>query len=167
MVAGCVGNDGVSAVRTATTASLHSLLPSLSPPQKKTKVCAIVNDAFLTYSRARGNDLVTPRPEFRFPGLKDGDRWCLCASRWRVGGLVGACVRSLPILLYPDDEGASTAMHDQEGDQTEIDRRSQLTYATDTHTTSPQLDNRRRWRRASPLKWCSRPRTGRLWRCAP
>ncbi len=45
-------------------------------------VCAVLNEEFLEFSRARGNDLVTPRPEFGFPGLKPGDRWCLCASRW-------------------------------------------------------------------------------------
>ena len=45
-------------------------------------VCAVLTRAFLEYSRARGNDLVTPRPEFGFPGLKPGDRWCLCAARW-------------------------------------------------------------------------------------
>jgi hypothetical protein len=46
-------------------------------------VCAQVTEAFLAYSVARGNDLVTPRPEFAFPGLKPGDRWCLCAARWQ------------------------------------------------------------------------------------
>jgi hypothetical protein len=46
-------------------------------------VCAVVTDEFLEYSKSRGNDLSTPRPEYRFPGLKDGDRWCLCALRWR------------------------------------------------------------------------------------
>jgi uncharacterized protein (DUF2237 family) len=46
-------------------------------------VCARVTDAFLVFSTARGNDLVTPRPEYRFAGLKAGDRWCLCANRWR------------------------------------------------------------------------------------
>jgi uncharacterized protein len=45
-------------------------------------VCAVVTDAFLAFSRSRGNDLVTPHPAFGFPGLRDGDRWCLCASRW-------------------------------------------------------------------------------------
>jgi uncharacterized protein (DUF2237 family) len=45
-------------------------------------VCAVVTEEFLHYTAAQGNDLVTPRPEFRFPGLKPGDRWCLCASRW-------------------------------------------------------------------------------------
>jgi uncharacterized protein (DUF2237 family) len=46
-------------------------------------ICAQVTAAFLAYSRNRGNDLSTPRPEFGFPGLKPGDRWCLCAGRWR------------------------------------------------------------------------------------
>ncbi|MEL7029148.1 MAG: DUF2237 domain-containing protein [Pseudomonadota bacterium] len=46
-------------------------------------VCAVVTDAFLAFTKAKGNDLSTPRPEFDFPGLKDGDRWCLCAVRWR------------------------------------------------------------------------------------
>ena len=46
-------------------------------------VCAIVTDEFLEFSRSRGNDLSTPRPEYRFAGLKDGDRWCLCALRWK------------------------------------------------------------------------------------
>ncbi len=45
-------------------------------------VCAIMTREFLEFSKARGNDLSTPRPEFEFPGLKPGDRWCLCASRW-------------------------------------------------------------------------------------
>jgi uncharacterized protein (DUF2237 family) len=42
-----------------------------------------VTQAFLEFSRFRGNDLSTPRPEFGFPGLKPGDRWCLCAARWK------------------------------------------------------------------------------------
>jgi hypothetical protein len=46
-------------------------------------VCAMVTDEFLEFSRSRGNDLSTPRPEYRFAGLEDGDRWCLCALRWK------------------------------------------------------------------------------------
>lgn len=46
-------------------------------------VCAKVTREFLDYSLARGNDLITPRPESRFAGLKPGDRWCLCALRWK------------------------------------------------------------------------------------
>jgi uncharacterized protein (DUF2237 family) len=45
-------------------------------------VCALVTDEFLQFSLSKGNDLITPRPEYRFPGLKAGDKWCLCASRW-------------------------------------------------------------------------------------
>ena len=46
-------------------------------------VCAVMTDDFLAFSKSRGNDLSTPRPEFGFAGLKAGDRWCLCAARWR------------------------------------------------------------------------------------
>ena len=46
-------------------------------------VCAKVTAEFLTFSRSRGNDLATPVPEAGFPGLKPGDRWCLCAARWQ------------------------------------------------------------------------------------
>lgn len=52
-------------------------------------VCAVVTDAFLNYSRDQGNDLITPRPEFQFPGLKAGDKWCLCANRWKEALLAG------------------------------------------------------------------------------
>lgn len=45
-------------------------------------VCVEVTAEFLTYSRAAGNDLSTPRPEYGFPGLQPGDRWCVCAARW-------------------------------------------------------------------------------------
>ena len=45
-------------------------------------VCVEVTNKFLEYSRFRGNDLSTPRPEFGFDGLQEGDRWCLCAARW-------------------------------------------------------------------------------------
>lgn len=46
-------------------------------------VCAVMTAEFLAFSKAQGNDLSTPRPEFEFAGLKPGDRWCLCASRWQ------------------------------------------------------------------------------------
>ena len=45
-------------------------------------VCAVMTDEFLAYSKYVGNDLSTPRPEFGFPGLRAGDHWCLCASRF-------------------------------------------------------------------------------------
>lgn len=46
-------------------------------------VCAVMTAAFLEYSRSVGNDLSTPLPQYGFPGLKPGDRWCLCAPRWQ------------------------------------------------------------------------------------
>ncbi len=45
-------------------------------------ICVRVTETFLAFSRRRGNDLTMPRPEFGFPGLRPGDRWCLCAARW-------------------------------------------------------------------------------------
>jgi uncharacterized protein (DUF2237 family) len=45
-------------------------------------VCAVVTDEFLIFSAAQGNDLITPIPYYEFPGLKEGDRWCLCVTRW-------------------------------------------------------------------------------------
>lgn len=45
-------------------------------------VCAVMTAEFLDFSARNGNDLMTPRPEFQFPGLKPGDRWCLCGLRW-------------------------------------------------------------------------------------
>ena len=46
-------------------------------------VCARMTKDFLEYSLLQGNDLITPKPEFDFPGLQEGDRWCLCAMRWK------------------------------------------------------------------------------------
>ena len=46
-------------------------------------MCVRVTEAFLDFSKLQGNDLITPRPEFRFAGLQAGDRWCLCTNRWR------------------------------------------------------------------------------------
>ena len=46
-------------------------------------VCAILTEEFLSFTKSRGNDLSTPRPEVNFPGLKPGDGWCLCALRWK------------------------------------------------------------------------------------
>lgn len=46
-------------------------------------VCVVMSATFLAFSKRRGNDLDTPRPELHFPGLKPGDQWCLCALRWQ------------------------------------------------------------------------------------
>ncbi|HEY1416149.1 MAG TPA: DUF2237 domain-containing protein [Caulobacteraceae bacterium] len=53
-------------------------------------VCAVMTDEFLRFSLNVGNDLSTPRPEFDFPGLRSGDRWCLCAPRWKEALDAGA-----------------------------------------------------------------------------
>jgi uncharacterized protein len=56
-------------------------------------VCVEVTTEFLAFSKARGNDLSTPLPEFGFPGLEPGDRWCLCAARWREAFDAGSAPR--------------------------------------------------------------------------
>ncbi len=52
-------------------------------------VCAEMTEEFLEYTAERGNDLSTPRPEYNFPGLRPGDRWCLCALRWEEARRAG------------------------------------------------------------------------------
>lgn len=64
-------------------------------------VCAEVTDEFLAFSRSRGNDLITPQPAFGFPGLKAGDRWCLCATRWHEAHEAGVAP---PIYLQASHE---------------------------------------------------------------
>ncbi len=66
-------------------------------------ICAQVTADFLAFSQSRGNDLVTPRPEFDFPGLRPGDRWCLCAARWREALEAGMAPR---VLLAATHEAA-------------------------------------------------------------
>lgn len=56
-------------------------------------VCVKLTAEFLEFSRSRGNDLSTPHPEFDFPGLRPGDRWCLCAARWVEAYRSGAAPR--------------------------------------------------------------------------
>ena len=56
-------------------------------------VCAVMTDEFLEFSSSRGNDLSTPQPAYGFPGLKAGDQWCLCASRWREAWEAGKAPR--------------------------------------------------------------------------
>ena len=59
-------------------------------------ICAKVTQAFLDFSLARGNDLSTPRPQQRFRGLRAGDRWCLCALRWKEALAAGVAP---PVVL--------------------------------------------------------------------
>ena len=59
-------------------------------------VCCILTDDFLQFARSKGNDLITPAPQFNFPGLKAGDRWCVCAQTWLDAANEGvACPVSL------------------------------------------------------------------------
>jgi len=64
-------------------------------------VCAQMTREFLAYSFQRGNDLVTAKPEFGFPGLKAGDRWCLCAARWKEALAAGFAP---PVILAATHE---------------------------------------------------------------
>lgn len=59
-------------------------------------VCALIDDAFLDFTQSRGNDLRTPRPEYEFPGLKAGDKWCLCALRWKEAHEAGVAPMIVP-----------------------------------------------------------------------
>ena len=66
-------------------------------------ICVVLTAEFLAFSKSRGNDLSTPRPEYQFPGLKPGDRWCLCALRWREALQAGQAPR---VVLNATNEAA-------------------------------------------------------------
>lgn len=66
-------------------------------------VCAIMTNEFLQFSKSKGNDLITPMPFYQFPGLKAGDKWCLCASRWKEAYLEGVAP---PVVLEATHEKA-------------------------------------------------------------
>ena len=66
-------------------------------------VCVRVSAQFLAFSKSRGNDLTTPHPEFGFPGLRPGDRWCLCAARWKEALDAG---HAPPVVLTATHEAA-------------------------------------------------------------
>jgi uncharacterized protein len=64
-------------------------------------VCVVATEEFLRFSREAGNDLSTPRPEFRFSGVRPGDRWCVCAARWREAWQAG---KAPPVVLTATHE---------------------------------------------------------------
>jgi uncharacterized protein (DUF2237 family) len=66
-------------------------------------ICAQLTAEFLSFTKSRGNDLMTPAPEQGFPGLKPGDRWCLCATRWREALEAGVAP---PVVLAATHEAA-------------------------------------------------------------
>ena len=69
----------------------------------KHTVCAVMTDDFLTFSASRGNDLSTPMEDFGFPGLKAGDRWCLCVDRWVEAWKAGSAPK---VVLQSTEESA-------------------------------------------------------------
>lgn len=66
-------------------------------------ICGRMTEDFLTFTKSRGNDLITPAPQFDFPGLKPGDKWCLCANRWREALMAG---KAPPVILAATHEAA-------------------------------------------------------------
>ena len=66
------------------------------------ELCAVMTQEFLEYSREQGNDLITPRPEYDFPGLHPGDRWCVCLPRWIEAREAGCAP---PVVLEATTEG--------------------------------------------------------------
>lgn len=66
-------------------------------------VCAKMTNTFLQYTKSKGNNLITPSPEYRFPGLKEGDSWCVCANRWEEARKAG---KAPPIFLESTDTSA-------------------------------------------------------------
>ena len=66
-------------------------------------VCVVVTEGFLEFSKSKGNDLSTPVPAFGFAGLKEGDRWCLCAARWQEAFEAGQAPR---VVLRATHEAA-------------------------------------------------------------
>jgi uncharacterized protein len=87
-------------------------------------VCAIITERFLTFSRRVGNDLSTPRPQLGFPGLRPGDRWCVCAARWLEAHESGCAP---PVLL--------AATHERALELIEID--TLLAYAIEPEGSEP------------------------------
>ncbi len=87
-------------------------------------VCARLTAAFLTYTKAQGNDLSTPRPEYSFPGLKPGDKWCLCAARWKEALDDGVAP---PVILAATHEAAlqHVSLEDLQSNAVKVD--SELT----------------------------------------
>jgi len=71
-------------------------------------VCAVLDADFLNFSFTRGNDLISPRPQFGFPGLRPGDRWCLCAARWEEARQAGVAP---PVILEATHERALELIH--------------------------------------------------------
>jgi uncharacterized protein (DUF2237 family) len=81
-------------------------------------VCAVVTAEFLEHQRQLGNDLITPRPEFRFPGLRPGDRWCVVAIRWLASYEAGVAA---PVVLAATHERALSVVPLEALDENAVD----------------------------------------------
>lgn len=88
-------------------------------------VCAVMTEEFLEFSRGVGNDLSTPHPEYRFPGLQPGDRWCLCLPRWLEAIEAG---KAPQIVLQATHMSAIE----------HVSMETMLKYAVDSHLAPPQ-----------------------------
>ena len=82
-------------------------------------VCAVVTEEFLEYTAKQGNDLSTPNPAFNFPGLKPGDHWCLCASRWKEALEAGVAP---PVILESTHEDALEVLEFKDLEANEVKR---------------------------------------------
>jgi uncharacterized protein (DUF2237 family) len=94
-------NLQVCSLNPKTGYSRNGLCDTCESDQGSHTVCAEVSEEFLLFSKALGNDLTTPRPEFEFEGLSPGDRWCICASRWLEAADVGMAP---PVILEATNE---------------------------------------------------------------
>ncbi|HEY9753611.1 MAG TPA: DUF2237 domain-containing protein [Oculatellaceae cyanobacterium] len=83
-------------------------------------VCAEMTKEFLAFSRSRGNDLSTPSPDYGFPGLKPGDRWCVCALRWKEAFEAG---KAPPVVLESTHEYALEYVTSAELEQHSINKK--------------------------------------------
>lgn len=83
-------------------------------------ICAEMTEAFLAFTKARGNDLSTPRPDLNFPGLQPGDRWCLCASRWQEALEAGVAP---PVVLAATHQAALSVVELSDLEQHGLDAR--------------------------------------------
>lgn len=96
-------------------------------------ICAEITDEFLQFTLSRGNDLITPRPEYDFPGLKAGDRWCLCALRWKEAYEAGVAP---PVVLASCHEKALEY----------VPLEALKAHAIPTSDTTPQNNHKQSWR---------------------
>lgn len=106
-----LGTNLITCCKDPMTGFYRDGLCRTSPEDRGTHtVCAVVTKEFLEFSKSKGNDLTSPIPAFGFQGLKDGDKWCLCALRWKeayeagVAPRISAKATSMETTKYIDKE---------------------------------------------------------------